>query len=318
MALVQYLRLKVSIGRIATFLSESEVDGEVSSLKQDDAKLGRQATDETIIDEGKFGILNGFFLWSAPNEEEEKVNGAPSLKPWWRTKFWVKKASIEPLPSAVITQATNPVIPPVNAIEDTGRTVDTPTLASGAATPLTTSAITERQFELRDINILFPSGELSLITGPTASGKTALLRALLGEMYTIPSPSANTAATQVFLPKHPTVLDESTGLRNYVSYAAQTPWLEHLTIKENILFGSEFDEKRYNQVLECCALKPDLDALEDGDETEIGERGVSLSGGQKARSVVDSILSLLTNLFAESHWPVRCMRQQDMYCWMIL
>jgi ABC-type multidrug transport system fused ATPase/permease subunit len=99
----------------------------------------------------------------------------------------------------------------------------------------------------------------------------------------MPPPSVNITPTQIFLPKYPTVLDESTGLRNYVSYAAQTPWLEHLTIKENILFGSEFDEKRYNQVLECCALKPDLDALEDGDETEIGERGVSLSGGQKAR-----------------------------------
>jgi ABC-type multidrug transport system fused ATPase/permease subunit len=318
MVLVQYLRLKVSIGRIATFLSEPEVDGDVSSQKQDDAKLGRQATDETILDEGKFGILNGFFLWTAPDEEQEKVDGAPNLNPWWRSKFWVRKASIEPLPSAVISQATNLVIPPVGPVEDAGQAVDASTLASGAATPLTTSAITERQFELQDINVLFPPGELSLITGPTASGKTALLRALLGEMYTIPSPSTNTAPTQIFLPKHPTVLDESTGLRNYVSYAAQTPWLEHLTIKENILFGSEFDEKRYNQVLECCALKPDLDALEDGDETEIGERGVSLSGGQKARFVADSILSLLTNPFAELHWPARCMRRQDMYCWMTL
>ena len=58
-----------------------------------------------------------------------------------------------------------------------------------------------------------------------------------------------------------------------------------MTIKDNILFGSKFDEERYRQALECCALNPDLEALEDGDETEIGERGVSLSGGQKARLV---------------------------------
>ncbi|KAG8843469.1 hypothetical protein FRC20_003943, partial [Serendipita sp. 405] len=102
-------------------------------------------------------------------------------------------------------------------------------------------------------------------------------------MYTVPPTSDTYASTQLFLPKHPTTLDPTTGLRDYISYAAQTPWLEHLTIKENILFGSEYDEKRYRQVIECCALKPDLDALEDGDETEIGERGVSLSGGQKAR-----------------------------------
>ena len=71
-----------------------------------------------------------------------------------------------------------------------------------------------------------------------------------------------------------------------ISYAAQTPWLQHQSIKENILFGSPYEEERYNEVLECCALLPDLKILEDGDETEIGVRGVSLSGGQKARCVV--------------------------------
>jgi ABC-type transport system involved in cytochrome bd biosynthesis fused ATPase/permease subunit len=56
-----------------------------------------------------------------------------------------------------------------------------------------------------------------------------------------------------------------------------------LVTKDNILFGYPFDEARYNEVIECCALRPDLDMLEDGDATEIGEKGVSLSGGQKAR-----------------------------------
>lgn len=68
-----------------------------------------------------------------------------------------------------------------------------------------------------------------------------------------------------------------------ISYAAQTPWLQHRSIKENILFGHPYDERRYNEVVECCALLPDLHTLEDGDMTEIGARGVSLSGGQKAR-----------------------------------
>lgn len=53
-----------------------------------------------------------------------------------------------------------------------------------------------------------------------------------------------------------------------------------MSIKDNILFGTPFDEDRYQQTLECCALLPDLKILEDGDETEIGARGVSLSGGQ--------------------------------------
>jgi ABC-type multidrug transport system fused ATPase/permease subunit len=76
----------------------------------------------------------------------------------------------------------------------------------------------------------------------------------------------------VFLPKYPTQVEKDTGLRNCVAYCAQSPWLEHLTIKDNILFGSAFDQERYEQVLESCALKPDLAIFEDGDATEIGAR----------------------------------------------
>ena len=145
---------------------------------------------------------------------------------------------------------------------------------------VTDSSVDEGRFELKDIDVIFPPGKLTLVTGATASGKTALLLALLGEMT--PSPSSPPLA-QIHLPKFPySALDEY-GLRSTVSYAAQTPWLEHLSIRENILFGSPFEEERYWKVIECCALGPDLAMLEDGDATEIGERGISLSGGQKAR-----------------------------------
>lgn len=76
----------------------------------------------------------------------------------------------------------------------------------------------------------------------------------------------------VYLPKHPTQIEEETGLQNCLSYAAQSPWLEHASIKDNILFGSPFHQSRYDQVIEACALKPDLDIFEDGDATEIGAR----------------------------------------------
>jgi ABC-type multidrug transport system fused ATPase/permease subunit len=77
---------------------------------------------------------------------------------------------------------------------------------------------------------------------------------------------------QVLLPKEPTQIDPRTGLRNSVAYCSQTPWLRHQSIRENILFGEDFDETRYQTTLEACALLPDLDVLEDGDSTEVGVR----------------------------------------------
>ncbi|KAG8974080.1 hypothetical protein FRC05_007828 [Tulasnella sp. 425] len=143
-----------------------------------------------------------------------------------------------------------------------------------------TSAVEER-FELRDVDVLFPVGTLSLVVGPTASGKSALLMAILGEMTPLSLPADSSSS--VHLPKNPSQLEPSTGLYNCISYCAQTPWLEHATIRDNILFYSPHEEERYREVIKACALQPDLDILEDGDETEIGARGVSLSGGQKAR-----------------------------------
>ena len=64
----------------------------------------------------------------------------------------------------------------------------------------------------------------------------------------------------------------SPSLFHTISYCAQTPWLQHQSIKDNILFGYPYDEERYQAVVECCALNPDLHVLEDGDATEIGAR----------------------------------------------
>ncbi|TFK50640.1 multidrug resistance-associated ABC transporter [Heliocybe sulcata] len=137
-----------------------------------------------------------------------------------------------------------------------------------------TSAASDHRFELKDVSVMFPEGKLSLVTGPTASGKTALLMALLGEMTAL--------SGRVVMLKNPSRIDAN-GLMHAISYSAQSPWLRHQSIRDNILFGYPYDEKRYEEVIDACALRPDLDILEDGDLTEIGARGVSLSGGQKAR-----------------------------------
>lgn len=87
--------------------------------------------------------------------------------------------------------------------------------------------------------------------------------ALLGEMTTI--------SGKIIMRKDLSRVDEN-GLMHAISYAAQSPWLRHQSIKDNILFGYPFDEERYRAVIEACALIPDLEMLEDGDETEIGAR----------------------------------------------
>jgi ABC-type transport system involved in cytochrome bd biosynthesis fused ATPase/permease subunit len=89
--------------------------------------------------------------------------------------------------------------------------------------------------------------------------------ALLGEMTALPG------SGRIIMSKNTSRIDEN-GFMHSISYAAQSPWLRHQSIKDNILFGYPFEEERYQQVLECCALRPDLEILEDGDATEIGAR----------------------------------------------
>ncbi|KAF8921944.1 pleiotropic drug resistance ABC transporter [Mucidula mucida] len=122
-------------------------------------------------------------------------------------------------------------------------------------------------FELGPLALVFPKGQLSLISGATGSGKSALLAALLGEMHC--------TTGKVLIDK----------THHQVAYCAQNPWLEHATIRDNIIFGSTYgyDEDRYNAVVEACALIKDLEILEAGDMTEIGEKGITMSGGQRAR-----------------------------------
>lgn len=135
-------------------------------------------------------------------------------------------------------------------------------------------------FRLRNLNLNFPVGELSIICGPTGSGKTSLLMALLGEMDLV--------GGHVYLPSrdpsdHRATVNDHGLYAHGVAYVAQQPWLQQTSIRENILFGQPYDEERYEAVLNACALAKDLSILEDGDQTEIGEKGITLSGGQKQR-----------------------------------
>lgn len=140
-------------------------------------------------------------------------------------------------------------------------------------------ATSKSDFKLRDIDVAFKPGELNIIIGPTGAGKTSLLLALLGEMQLVEG--------RVFLPNVSTREDvlpnPQTGLAETVAYCSQQAWLLNDTLRNNIIFGADFNEARYQAVIEACALQRDLEILDAGDETEIGEKGITLSGGQKQR-----------------------------------
>ncbi|CAI5775246.1 canalicular multispecific organic anion transporter 1 [Podarcis lilfordi] len=115
---------------------------------------------------------------------------------------------------------------------------------------------------IRDINLKIPHGHLLAIVGPVGSGKSSLVSAMLGEMENIKG---------------------QINVQGSIAYVSQQAWIQNATLKDNILFGSPFDEARYQQVIDACALLPDLQLLPGGDLTEIGEKGINLSGGQKQR-----------------------------------
>lgn len=130
-----------------------------------------------------------------------------------------------------------------------------------------------------NVNVKFEIRKLNLIIGPTGSGKTSLLLSLLGELTQIGgtiyiSERSNRGHIQPDPEAEPT---------RSVAYCAQQPWLVNANIKDNILFGSKIDEKRYRDVLIACALERDLEAIESGDQTLVGDKGVKLSGGQGQR-----------------------------------
>ncbi|KAF6803445.1 ATP-dependent bile acid permease [Colletotrichum musicola] len=151
-------------------------------------------------------------------------------------------------------------------------------------------------FRLMDMDIDFKIGKLNIIAGPTGSGKTSMLMALLGEMTLVDG--------KVYCPggrsREDVRPDPETGLADTVAYVAQAAWLVNANIKENILFAAPYDEKRYRDVIVACALERDLEILDNGDETLVGEKGITLSGGQKQRiSLARAIYSNSQHIFLD-------------------
>lgn len=128
------------------------------------------------------------------------------------------------------------------------------------------------------------------MVGKVGSGKSSLISALLGEMY-------NLSSAQVTLNSP------------LVAFVPQQAWIKNATVKQNILFEKEFEEDFYEEVIDACALRYDIELMQAGDETEIGEKGINLSGGQKQRiSLARSIYSRL------GFFKKRMLKSKDRAC----
>ncbi|XP_072478214.1 ATP-binding cassette sub-family C member 4 isoform X3 [Notamacropus eugenii] len=115
---------------------------------------------------------------------------------------------------------------------------------------------------LQGVSFTVRPRELLAVVGPVGSGKSSLLSAVLGE-----------------LPKYKGLVN----VKGTIAYVSQQPWVFPGTVRSNILFGKNYEKEKYDKVIKACALRKDLQLLEDGDLTVIGDRGATLSGGQKAR-----------------------------------
>lgn len=120
----------------------------------------------------------------------------------------------------------------------------------------------QKIFTINNLNFSVGRDELVAVIGGVGSGKTSLLSALAGDMRKTDG-EVKLGASRAFCP--------------------QSAWIQNATVRKNILFGKDYDRKWYNDVIDACALRADLDILPNGDMTEIGEKGITVSGGQKQR-----------------------------------
>lgn len=119
-----------------------------------------------------------------------------------------------------------------------------------------------QEIALENIDLSVEKEKLYCLIGTVGAGKTSLLSAILGEMN---------------------LIQGKVNVEGAISYASQDSWIFGASVRQNIVFGESFDRQRYENVVKVCALQKDFEQFHEGDRTIVGERGSSLSGGQKAR-----------------------------------
>lgn len=259
--------LRVTVRRLADFLATPEPPAPWHEQAGTQGE-GGQGSDDAII------VRDSDYDWEstmASGVKKSEVHAEPAM---------VKKPDDTHLVSVAVVKheesekketkenghALGAAISPIETVHAAGP-------SSGSLTPSPTSSVTASAASLaptlQNLNLRVRKGELIGIVGPVGAGKSSILSTLLGELQ----------PCRVSDPALPAV--EVRG--NSVAYCQQIPWIMSGTVRQNILFGLPYDEVRFNAAVHAAALDDDLRGMPAGVDTEIGERGISISGGQKAR-----------------------------------
>ncbi|PIL27466.1 ATP-binding cassette transporter [Ganoderma sinense ZZ0214-1] len=216
--------------------------------------------------------VHGDFTWEAVHKDVNAINLAAKFEEDKKneTKDVGKKRKNkgnESLPIASDTQAKSSPAP----LEDIVPTGDGSDGVKEEGKP----------FELKNIKLKIPKGSFVAIVGRVGSGKAGCL--VFPDLSPAPSfLTSQSSLLQALIGEMRKTRGQCT-FSSTTAYVPQTSWIMNATLRQNIIFGQPEDEARLREVIKACCLEPDLEMLPDGAQTEIGEKGINLSGGQKAR-----------------------------------
>lgn len=233
----------VSLGRIAQYLDAEDLGSYVEDVDGNLHSNGAELDSSVVI-----VLENAHLGWTREADSAEEANTVASVPKKDESTAYENVPSSEPVAAGSPVEAEN------------GSDEKQAAKGDEEAPANSTRAVQT----LVDINFAVTKGTLVGIVGSVGCGKSSILQALLGEMHLRRGR-----------------ISMRSGLK--VAFCDQRPWIVNATVKENILFGEEYDAGRMQRALYASALEDDLRLLTAGIDTEIGERGVTLSGGQKAR-----------------------------------
>ena len=260
-----FVEASVSLGRIENYIKQPDIIKEHIHAKPFDPN-----------ESYSIKITNGCFSWGVKQHERKQtwLTGRPDKKKTLSKKEERKNHSIVfdefDRENDINEELSEKLL--INSERETkgdGRKsseIVSETMKDGCKIQVEVPEGIEYDVTLKNINLEIKQGEVLGIIGEVGCGKSSLLQAILNCLILL----------------NPKECD-GVHINGKIGYASQMSWIQNETIRNNILFFKKYDRSKYEEVLERCQLKYDLDILEGRDLTEIGEKGVNLSGGQKVR-----------------------------------